>query len=216
MSSENDQSTKEALLDNAVSVFAEKGYHAATVREICARANANVAAVNYHFGGKGPLYEAVLRKVFFEQDVVPDLTGESMPPQERLKAFIRALILDIYTRNHGFSAHRWSIFLNEVAKPSDQLDFIVRQQVQPRVDELRAIMRGVLGPDAPDEYVFFCSSKVWSLLLDYLMTSPFVARLKPRRAPMPENAEEVAELIYEFSLGGLQAIKAKTISPKGV
>ena len=44
--------TREKLLDVAGRIFADRGYRAATIREICLAAGANVAAVNYHFGDK--------------------------------------------------------------------------------------------------------------------------------------------------------------------
>ena len=44
--------TKDRLLAAACAVFADKGYRAATVVEICTAAEANIAAVNYHFGNK--------------------------------------------------------------------------------------------------------------------------------------------------------------------
>ena len=52
--------TRRRLLDAAGEVFAEKGFAKATVREICQKAEANIAAVNYHFGDKEKLYAAVL------------------------------------------------------------------------------------------------------------------------------------------------------------
>ena len=54
--------TRERLLDAAERLFAERGYHAASVREITARAHCNVAAVNYHFGSKLNLYTAVFHR----------------------------------------------------------------------------------------------------------------------------------------------------------
>src|SRR5581483_8991895 len=53
--------TKQRLLEVAGAVFAEQGFKNATVREICKRADANVAAINYHFGDKQGLYSETLR-----------------------------------------------------------------------------------------------------------------------------------------------------------
>ena len=58
--------TRERLLEAAGDVFAERGYRLARVVDICARAGANVAAVNSHFGGKAALYAEVWRRAFEE------------------------------------------------------------------------------------------------------------------------------------------------------
>src|SRR6266850_7915162 len=55
--------TEKRLLEAAGEIFAEHGYRAATVRQICEKARANIAAVNYHFGDKEGLYRAALRSV---------------------------------------------------------------------------------------------------------------------------------------------------------
>ncbi|MGA9754367.1 MAG: TetR family transcriptional regulator, partial [Desulfobaccales bacterium] len=52
--------TRQRLLEAAGEVFAKKGFRNTTIREICRRARANLAAVNYHFGDKERLYLAVL------------------------------------------------------------------------------------------------------------------------------------------------------------
>src|SRR5260370_1351185 len=54
--------TRDKLLEVAEQVFADRGYQAATIREIFVRAGANVAAVNYHFGDKLRLYTEVLQQ----------------------------------------------------------------------------------------------------------------------------------------------------------
>ena len=54
--------TRQRLLEIAGQIFAQRGYARTTSKEICKRAGANIAAVNYHFGGKEGLYAAVLEE----------------------------------------------------------------------------------------------------------------------------------------------------------
>ena len=48
--------TRQSLLEAAGEIFGKKGFWSATHEEICSLANANTAAVNYHFGSKENLY----------------------------------------------------------------------------------------------------------------------------------------------------------------
>ena len=43
----NSEKTRAHILQAAAEIFAEKGFRAATVRQICAKADANIAAINY-------------------------------------------------------------------------------------------------------------------------------------------------------------------------
>lgn len=51
--------TKQRILDAAEQLFAHQGYHGTSLRAITTAADVNLAAVNYHFGGKEGLLEAV-------------------------------------------------------------------------------------------------------------------------------------------------------------
>lgn len=54
--------TKERLLDAAEALFMEHGFEATSLRLITAKAGANLAAANYHFGSKEAMFEAVLTR----------------------------------------------------------------------------------------------------------------------------------------------------------
>jgi AcrR family transcriptional regulator len=54
--------TKERLLDAAETLFMEHGFEATSLRLITASAGVNLAAVNYHFGSKEELFQAVLTR----------------------------------------------------------------------------------------------------------------------------------------------------------
>lgn len=206
MNEKADVNTKDALLAAAMEIFADKGFDAATVRDICSKAKANVAAVNYHYGGKDALYVAVLEEIFPREPLLPT-TVSTMTPEERLRTYVEALVNDIYGRGDGTITQHWSIFLREMAKPSENLDLIVQRQMQPRVDELRDIVASILGPDTLDHVLAFSSSNIWALMLDHLLTKPILDRLTPKRPSVKGNAEVFVEHIVSFSMGGLNAVK---------
>jgi AcrR family transcriptional regulator len=54
------ETTRDGLIKAAIAVFSAKGFEGGSVREITQAANANQAAINYHFGGKEGLYREVL------------------------------------------------------------------------------------------------------------------------------------------------------------
>ncbi len=97
MNEKQDVNTKDALLASAIEVFADKGFDAATVRDICGKAKANVAAVNYHFGGKEALYVAVLEEVFPKGEYTVNV-DTTIAPEKRLHGFLRDLAREIYER----------------------------------------------------------------------------------------------------------------------
>ena len=52
----NEPDVRRRLLEAASEEFAAKGYEGATVRDIVARAHANLNSINYYFGSKQELY----------------------------------------------------------------------------------------------------------------------------------------------------------------
>ena len=58
----DDRDTRSALLRAATFVFADRGFDAATLREVTRVAGANIAAVNYHFRSKDELLRLTLEQ----------------------------------------------------------------------------------------------------------------------------------------------------------
>ncbi len=58
----SEPSTRNKIMDAGEHHFAQNGYDRTSLREITASADANLAAVNYHFGSKEKLFEAILRR----------------------------------------------------------------------------------------------------------------------------------------------------------
>ncbi len=56
------QDTKSRILDVAEQLFMEHGFEATSLRSLTSSASVNLAAVNYHFGSKEELFQAVLTR----------------------------------------------------------------------------------------------------------------------------------------------------------
>jgi len=204
--------TRERLLDTACSVFAEKGFQDASVAEICERAGANVAAVNYHFGGKDALYAEVWRYTFDTFMQAYPLDGGLPPdahPEDRLFARIHALLQRVF--DDGRVGQCFRIGLRELVNPSAALEDTKRELIGPHRKRTQELVRELLGPEASDEDVLFCEI---SIINQCLSVNFFQERRKflLGRERISKNAvEHLARHITKFSLGGIRAVRESSL-----
>ena len=98
---EDGRQTREKLLSCAIELTAQKGFSAVTSKEICTRAGTNLAAVNYHFGGRDGLYEAMIYAVhnrMLNETLLKELVASDLSPREKLERFADNLLRGIQNR----------------------------------------------------------------------------------------------------------------------
>ena len=97
------ESAKEAIRNAAAELFAEKGFAAASTREICQRAGVTKPVLYYHFGNKEELYEELVLDTFNEyQKELRRATHRGRTPRERLVEVVTA-IFGFLRRNRALS-----------------------------------------------------------------------------------------------------------------
>lgn len=202
------QETQQRLLETAGEVFAEKGFRVATVREICKRAAANIAAVNYHFGDKESLYIAVLRHTFAvanEKHPLSSGLNDNASPEERLRSFVRAYLLRLLDSDR----HLWhgQLIAREISEPTPALSQIVDEMVHPSLGLITAIVRDFLGESVPVETVKLYVRSILGQCLFYFHFRSIIEMLNPGCDFSKEKIEQFADHIYNFSLPALHACR---------
>jgi len=209
--------TIDRLLDSAREVFAEHGYRDATIEEICERADANISAVNYHFGSKEDLYQKAWQRAF-EQSLekyppngdVPD----DAPAEERLRGRIRSLVRRIADPEHQdfLFAHK------EMANPTPLGKEVMQACIQPLVEGTIDLLRELLGPDVSEQTVEFCERSIVSQcfhLLHLQRKKKMITENSSESAsflPSIEDPDAYADHVFRFSLAGLRSIREQKYS----
>ena len=199
--------TRRRLLEAAGEVFAEHGFRAATIQEICRRADANIAAVNYHFSDKEQLYRAVIRHAEEENGAArPRELPPGAPAAERLHAHVEWFLLHLL--DEGRPAWHGRLMAREMIEPTAALDELVSGHIRESNERLLGIVRELMGPGASDEDVRTSAFSITGQCLFYRHCEPVICRLHPDvrigRAQVPALADHVTR----FSLAGVRAIAA--------
>lgn len=150
---EDDLTTRERLLRTATSAFAAEGLNDANLRDICARAEVNLNAVRYHFGGKEALYIAAVKRA--HQTVVGGLHGgdhqgkaSRSKPEDQLREIIAGM-LAVSMSDVDRSSPEEMLMLREMITPTEATVHIARSHVKPHFDHLNSVIAMLLPAGTP-------------------------------------------------------------------
>lgn len=141
--------TKSRIFNAAGPIFAEKGFQAATVRDICRRAEVNVAAVNYYFGDKQRLYVETIKQARehrAEQAPLPEWTSDT-PAETKLRDFVSTIL----SRMLGREDAPWQVrlMMREILQPTAACERLVEEYFRPLFNVLLDILDDILPPSTP-------------------------------------------------------------------
>lgn len=195
--------TRQRLLNSAGQIFAEKGFEAASVREICLRAEANIAGVHYHFGDKRQLYvEAVRVAQCAQSDEIPFPEWPAdMPPTDRLRVFVGTM----FERMLDSRRPKWhlQLMLRELAHPTEACEAIVKDYIRPMADKLRSILTDLLPPELDEMERWRMGFSIVGQILFYYVNRPIVRLLIGPEAYEQLTVETLADHVTRFSLAAI-------------
>jgi AcrR family transcriptional regulator len=202
---------KERLLDEAEALFARKGFHAVSVREITSAAGCNLAAVNYHFGTKENLYLEVFRtrwisratrlREYYEKS----LSAQASPsPASIVKALAQAFLEGPWTDEERMRHHL--LIARELAEPTKAFGLLAGQVMRPFLQELSDQLGDLLPKDMGKDGMLLKIMSIFGMLFFFNFGRVMVTGLSGREYDSEFKARLV-EHIVDFSLGGLEGSK---------
>ncbi len=211
MSAALEPDTKTLILDAAEVVFADRGFGAASLRQIIARAGVNLAAVHYHFGSKEALVEAVFarriegltRDRLAMLDACEKRAEGGAPALEGvLEAFIGpALRMTTDPAKGGKVFVR--LFGRTMAEPSERLQAMLNDQFGETAKRFMSALRKAL-PELPPTVLCWRFEFVVGAM-GYVMADPQNIKVASGGACDPGDTETAVRELTTFLAAGLRA-----------
>ena len=204
--------TKTRILNAAEQLFAREGFHNTSMRAITGEAGVNLAAVNYHFGSKEALLQAVFERrllplnrerTILLQRVLKDAEQSEEPPSvdNIMRAFIEPT-LAFLAADPGNRA-----FITLIGRSMVELDSTIRDCFIQLIESIFQLMFDGLQkalPNMPTETLL--------LRLQFAMGAMAHTMMMPDRPPLqiakkigPINPDDISQGLVQFVCAGLEA-----------
>lgn len=190
------KTTRERIVSAAVAAFAEKGFEAASTRDIAQRAGTDQGLLTYHFPSKDDLWRAAADRIFGEmaKRLDPLITSlEFEDPRDRARAAIRE-----YVRFAAAHPEIFRFMVDEGNRSNARMRWLVDTHVKPRFEFMKT--HGVVRATGIDEslapHAFYALAGAGSLIFAIAPKCRRLSGLDPRKREAVEaHADFVARLM---------------------
>jgi AcrR family transcriptional regulator len=213
-------STKDRILDAAEGLFAQQGFSATSLRAITAEAGVNLAAVNYHFGSKDGLLEAVfgrrLGPLNDERLALLD-EAESTPGGASLEGVLEALVgppLRLHRDHERGGPQFMRLMGRTLTEPTDNIQEIFLRQFREIAERFTSAMRRAL-PGLPADEIFWRAHFAIGAMA-HTMCDTFRLRLiSGGLCEAGDDAEAIIRRLVVFLAAGMRAPVASGVKGAG-
>ena len=188
--------TRERIVGAAVEAFAEKGFEAASTRDIAQRAGTDQGLVTYHFPNKDALWRAAAERIFGLLGKRLDATVGSLElrgPKQRSRAVVRE-----YVRFVAAHPEIFRFMVGEGNRSNARMRWLVDTFIEPRFQFMKrsGLVRAAGIDEALAPHAFYALAGAASLIFAVAPECRRLTGLDPRRREAVEaHADFVARLM---------------------
>lgn len=198
--------TRSKILETAGRLIAEQGYAHTTSKSIAQNAEVDLAAINYHFGGRDGLYRAVLaegHRRYLDIAELSALAESSMEPRAKLTHFFKRIVGRLIEEQSWHAR----VLMRELLSPSVQRMDFIQTEVMPKAFYIRRLLHQITGIPEEDPAILRCLMSVMAPCLSLILLSAGGALTDEiRQAVLGVGGTALIEHLTRFSLAGLAAI----------
>lgn len=198
------EATRIRILEAAGERFALTGYAETPNKAIAAHAQVDLASINYHFGNRSGLYQAVLTESYSQVlnlASLQQLVGSESSPESKLRVLIEQLVGHA-TREP--QAWQLRVLAREVLAPTSHLQTLFQNEALPKVALLRRMLSEITQIPGEDPALTRCLLCVIAPCLMLLVGGRSFPGPLQEVFQMPSQA--IASHLYHYAIGGLKEI----------
>ncbi len=195
--------TKSKILEAAGNLIAQNGFAQTSNKAIAQIAEVDLATINYHFDGRDGLYQAVLIEAhahYINEQFLINLVESTIPPEEKLEQFIKALIENINDNN------QWHIkvFIREVLSSSPYLHNFMASDGNRKFRLICKMISQITGVDENNPILLPYILSIIAPCLMLIIASTNVP--SPIQSIAYMDRTQLVKHLTAFSLAGLKTI----------
>lgn len=198
--------TKTRILDVAEELFGNDGLDRVSIRDITEAAGVNLAAVNYHYGSKEDLIEAVFKRRLEPLNMarlnaleqVENKAKKELKVEDVLGAFIRPALAHCAASHNGPAFAK--LFGRCIAEPRPEMEAFLMKQFEPLLERFEPAFIKAL-PHLSKEDVFWKMKFTFGALHHWLLTRDRFQSPAARKTPVEEQVNK----LISFAAAGFAA-----------
>jgi AcrR family transcriptional regulator len=184
-------------------LFAEKGFEAATTREICEAAGANISAIRYYFGDKAGLYRAAFTEPMGDMPCHANMEAyANLPLAEALVMLFREF-LEPLKKGEEFSLVM-KLHFREMIEPTGAWQNEIDAEIKPQHDALVTMLKDQLGLQNIDTDVHRLAFAIIGMAVHFYVGQEVVAAISPQILSSPSAIDVLAERLGGYALSMIE------------
>ena len=188
------------LLQTALTLFAQKGFHATSIRELCQTAQVNLSSIKYYFGDKAGLYREVLLWAFSQMaESFGQFDPESLSLDQALLQVVQPLLQPADQPEQPLDMLLMRLYLFEMIQPSSMLPDILLQTVAPVHQAFCRVLARHCGAHEIDAGIHQLAFAIGAMAHDYCMSRDWMQTLAPSVFAAPDANAQIAQRLLGYA-----------------